>query len=295
MISFDLPKAKVRPFLRNMDIILRRKGLAGNRWARAHIVVFSAISIVSFLAVAGTFSGLVVYALNSSHASVFADPEFLFAVRFTLLTTVFATIGASLVALSVAYVLAYYSFPGKKVISTVLGLPMMVPPLVNGIALLILFGPVLGKPLAGLGVPVAFTPVAAVFAMWFIAQPFAIQMFREAFSSADKRYSSLARTLGLTPLECFFRVELPLARRGIVAGIAMTWARTAGEFGATAMVAGITRLKTETLSAAIFLAMSNGDLESALVISVILLCIAASVYVAITVSGDYHGSAASGS
>ena len=66
-----------------------------------------------------------------------------------------------------------------------------------------------------------FTPTAAVFAMWFVAQPFAIQMFREAFASADKRYTSLARTLGLTPLECFFRVELPLARRGIVAGIAM--------------------------------------------------------------------------
>jgi molybdate transport system permease protein len=186
--------------------------------------------------------------------------------------------------------LTYYSFPGKKLIETMLGLPMMVPPLVNGIALLIFFGPMLGDFLNRIGASIVFTQAAAVFAMWFVAQPFAIQMFREAFTAADKRYTSLARTLGLTPLACFFRVELPLARRGLVAGVAMTWARTAGEFGATAMVAGITRLKTETLSAAIFLAMSGGDLESALVISVLLLFIASAVYVAISFFGDTHES-----
>lgn len=274
------------------------KGIAEQRIAgalrgEAHVIVFSVILIMTLIFVVGTFAGLAAYALKSPSIGVFSDPEFMFAVLFTLKTTMFATVCASFVALAIAYMLSYHSFRGKKVIATLLGLPMMVPPLVNGIALLIIFGPVSGNFLTRLGVPVAFTPAAAVFAMWFIAQPFAIQMFREAFSSADKRYSSLARTLGLTPLECFFRVELPLARRGIVAGIAMTWARTAGEFGATAMVAGITRLKTETLSAAIFLAMANGDLDSALVISVILLCIAAAMYVAITVSGDKHGSAAS--
>lgn len=254
------------------------------------MIIFSGILIITLLFVFGTFAGLAAYALKYPSLRVFSDPEFIFAVLFTLKTTMLATACASFVALAIAYILSYHSFPGKKVIGTLLGLPMMVPPLVNGIALLILFGPVLGMFLTRLGVPVVFTPAAAVFAMWFVAQPFAIQMFREAFASADKRYTSLARTLGLTPLECFLRVELPLARRGIVAGIAMTWARTAGEFGATAMVAGITRLKTETLSAAIFLTMSNGDIETALTISVILLCMASAVYVAINVSGDANGS-----
>jgi len=253
---------------------------------RAHIALFSLSLSVGALFVLAVFGGLVAYAVRSPAFGFFGDPEFRFAVGFTLRATVAATLCAGLSSLGAAYVLAFYDFPGKRAVEIVLGLPMLVPPLVNGVALLIFFGPIAGPTLSRLGFPVAFNPAAAVIAMWFVASPFSIRMFRQAFASADARYSSLAGTFGLSPLARFFRVQLPLARNGLASGLAMTWARTTGEFGATAMVAGVTRLKTETLSAAIFLSMSGGDLDAAISASLVLLAVSAVAYAAIGLAGE---------
>jgi molybdate transport system permease protein len=100
--------------------------------------------------------------------------------------------------------------------------------------------------------------------------PLAIKMFRESFATVDSRYEKVARTLGGSAAQVFWRVTLPMTHRGIGAGIAMAWARTLGEFGATAMLAGVTRMKTETLAAAVFLNMSMGQLQLAVGIAVLM-------------------------
>ncbi len=225
------------------------------------------------------FAGLVGYGLQNAGLDWWRNPEFRFALGFTLQTTVVATLGATVLGLVCGYWLARHDFPGKVLLETLLDLPIILPPLVSGIALLILFGPVWGGTLRRLGWEVVFTERGVILAQWFIALPLALKTFKQAFAEVDLRYENIARTLGCTPAGRFFRVALPMARRGIVNGIAMAWARTVGEFGATAMLAGVTRFKTETMAAAIFLNMSIGELRMAVAVSVVLFGLAMLVLV----------------
>jgi molybdate transport system permease protein len=229
-------------------------------------LVFGAVIAFFILA----FVGLVLYGTQDSYWAIFQNSEFRFALGFTLKTTLMATVAAVGTALPCGYILARYSFPGKLVLDTLLDLPLILPPLVSGMALLILFGPLLGRSLSQIGINIVFSTWGVVIAQWFIAFPFAMKTFREAFGAIDLRYEKIARTLGCTPSQVFGRVTLPMSRRGIGAGVAMTWARTLGEFGATAMLAGVTRMKTETLSAAIFLNMSMGEIRFAIAIAIVL-------------------------
>lgn len=225
----------------------------------------------------GLFLGLTVYSLRIDWGGLLVNPELRAAAALTATSTGASTVLAGAAALGCAYVLSRFDFPGKALVETVLDAPMVLPPLVSGVALLIFFGPLMGNGLKRLGVAIVYTPLGVVIAQSFIALPFAVKLFREAFDAEDPRYEHIARTLGCTPAEVFFRVTLPLAKRGIASGLAMTWARTVGEFGATAMLAGITRMKTETVSAAIFLSMSAGELDVAIALSVLLLAAAACV------------------
>ncbi|MBM7865568.1 ABC transporter permease [Heliomicrobium gestii] len=228
---------------------------------------------------AAVFGVLLLYGQPGQFREVIANPEFQFAALFTLGTTVLATVAAVLAAIPCGFVLARHSFPGKALLDTLLDLPIVLPPLVSGVALLILFGPVLGNGLSRLGQDVVFTARGVVIAQWFIATPFAIKTFSQAFAAIDPRYEKVARTLGHTSWQTFYRVTLPMARKGILGGVAMTWARTLGEFGATAMLAGVTRMKTETLSAAVYLSVSVGDLPFALTTATVLWLAALTVLV----------------
>lgn len=218
--------------------------------------------------------GLFLYGKGAAFFTVLQHPEFRFAVGFTLWTTLLATFFAALCALPCGFVLSRHSFPGKVLVDTLLDVPIVLPPLVSGVALLILFGPILGDSLARAGLDVVFSTRGVVVAQWFIALPFAVKTFRQAFDAIDPRLEKIARTLGYSPGRVFLRVTFPLAKNGILGGLTMAWARTLGEFGATAMLAGVTRLKTETLSVAIFLNMSIGDLQFAMITSIIMLVVA---------------------
>ncbi len=229
-------------------------------------MVFAAVIVFFGL----VFIGMFLYGAPDSYWALFQNPEFRFALEFTFKTTLIATAVAVGTALPCSYILARYSFPGKVIVDTLLDLPLILPPLVSGMALLILFGPILGQKLAQIGINIVFTAGGVIITLWFIAFPFTVKTFKEAFAAIDLRYEKIARTLGCSPAEVFKRVTLPMASRGIGAGVAMTWARTLGEFGATAMLAGVTRMKTETLSAAIFLNMSIGEIRFALAIAIIL-------------------------
>jgi molybdate transport system permease protein len=233
-------------------------------------LVFVLFAVLMLVMVGGLFF----YGEWAAFKSVLQHPEFHFAVFFTLWTSLLATFFAAVVAVPCGFVLSRYDFPGKVIVDTLMDIPIVLPPLVSGVALLILFGPILGNTLARFSLDVVFSTRGVVLAQWFIATPFAIKTFQHAFSSIDLRLENVARTLGYSPAGVFLRVTMPLAKGGILGGLTMAWARALGEFGATAMLAGITRMKTETLSVAIFLNMSVGDIQFAMATAIIMLMVA---------------------
>ncbi len=222
----------------------------------------------------GVIAGLISYSDLATIRNVLGQAEFRYAIKFTLLTSVTATIFAVIVALPCGYILSRYDMPGKIILDTLVDIPIILPPLVSGIALLIFFGPVFGDSLAKIGINVVFSKLGVVVAQWFVATPYAIRTFQQAFNSIDPRMEKVAKTLGYSPTQVFLKVTIPLAKMALIGGVMMSWARALGEFGATAMLAGITRMKTETLSVAIFLNMSIGDMDFAIATAVVMLCLA---------------------
>jgi len=175
-------------------------------------------------------------------------------VLFTLEVAALATVLIFPPALAAALALARYRGPGKGVLDTLLSLPLILPPTAVGLLLLeaLSRGSPLGAWLAGRGIEVVFTWKAVVLATGVMSFPLLVRSARTAFEEVDPRLVGLARTLGCGPLGSFFRVTLPLAWRGVLAGTVLAFARALGEFGATVMVAGNIPGRTRTLALAIF-------------------------------------------
>jgi len=209
------------------------------------------------------------------------DPLVLDALRLSLVTSASATLLVMVLGLPVAYVLATRNFPGKRVIEILLELPMVLPPTVAGVGLLVAFGRtgLAGGVLNALGITLPFTTLGVVVAQAFVAAPFFIGASRAGLSGVDRRYLDVAATLHAAPTRVFARVMLPLALPSLLAGVAMSWARALGEFGATITFAGNMPGVTQTMPLAVYLALQT-DLEAALALSVLLL--AASLAVLLT-------------
>lgn len=156
--------------------------------------------------------------------------------------------------IAVALALARYRGPGRSVLETVLSLPLVLPPTAVGILLLELLGRrrPLGAWLAAHGIEVVFTWKAVLVATAVMSFPLLVRQARTAFEEVDPRLPALARTLGCGRMGAFFRVTLPLARRGVLSGTVLAFSRALGEFGATVMIAGNIPGKTRTLALAIF-------------------------------------------
>lgn len=237
------------------------------------MILFYLIGVLLCFFMVFIFVGLFTYGSDADFLGIWRDPELRFALFFTLWTTCAATTTAFLLGMPAAYVLSRKEFVGKRIAETLVDIPIVLPPLVSGIALLIFFGPLFGDYLGNIGIEIVFSKTGVIVAQAFIALPFAIRAFKQAFDQVDPRYENIAEMLGYRKEQVFLKVTLPMAKGGILNGITMAWARTVGEFGATAMLAGITRMKTETLSIAIFLKMSIGDFDFAITISILLLLI----------------------
>lgn len=227
----------------------------------------------------GVIWGLLSYSDLVTIQQVLHQEEFRYAITFTLSTSIAATTLAVIVALPCGYILSRYKISGKIILDTLIDIPIILPPLVSGIALLIFFGPLWGDSLAKVGIDVVFSKLGVIIAQWFVATPYAIRTFQQAFNSIDPRMEKVARTLGYSPAQVFLKVTIPLSKMALIGGIMMSWARALGEFGATAMLAGITRMKTETLSVAVFLNMSIGDMNFAIATAVVMLFLALSLLI----------------
>jgi molybdate transport system permease protein len=214
----------------------------------------------------GVLTGLLIQLPLSQILTTLASEEIRFALCLTLLTSGAATGIAFFLGVPAGYYLARQSFRGKIIIDTLIDLPMTMTPLVAGVGLLFLLGNDTSRTvLDGLGIELLFTPWGAVLAQVLIVAPVMTRNSRGAFAAIDSRYELAASTLALSPWEIFLRISLPMARPMILSGVVLCWARAVGEFGATLMVAGATRFKTETLPIAVYLNISSGELGIALV------------------------------
>lgn len=202
------------------------------------------------------------------------------ALRLSLLVGAIATILIGLIGTAFGYLLARRNFRGKDVLDAVLTLPMVLPPTVTGYYLILVLGRhgLLGKPLYDLtGWSVTFTWLAAVIAATVIALPLMIKSARAAIESVDTEYENASRIMGRSEWETFIRITLPLAGRGLLAGIVLSFARAFGEFGATLMLAGNIPGRTQTMPLAIYEAVASGEDERAMWLALILTCISITV------------------
>jgi molybdate transport system permease protein len=251
--------------------------LASPRRARpslARIAMLVAGSLlVGFLALP-----LVALLLRVSPADLLArlaSPVVLDALRLSLVTSVAATAIVFVLGVPVAWLLASRDFPGKRVVEVLVDLPMVLPPTVAGFALLMAFGRagLAGRALAAFGISLPFTTLGVVVAQVFMSVPFMVGPARASFSGLDRRLLDAAATLGARETFTFFRVALPLALPGILAGVAMSGARALGEFGATITFAGNLPGSTQTMPLAVYVALQS-DLDSAVALSVLLIVMA---------------------
>ncbi|MFW6115200.1 MAG: ABC transporter permease [Thermodesulfobacteriota bacterium] len=218
--------------------------------------------------------GVVTHTTPQAMIESLLSGEIQFAIRLSLITSVISTAFCIVVSVPAAYALARYDFPGKDILNTILDVPLALPPLVAGVALLILFGTTsFGKALAEAGIRFVFTPLGIILAQFFVNMPFMFRVLRSTFQGINPRYEYVAQTLGSTEAGAFWRVTLPMARNGLMAGSIITWCRGIGEFGAALMVAGSTRLQTETLPISLYLNMSCGELPLAIASATILIVI----------------------
>jgi molybdate transport system permease protein len=197
-------------------------------------------------------------------------------VLFTLEVAALATVLIFPLALAAALGLARYRGPGKGALETLLSLPLILPPTAVGLLLLEAFSrrSALGGWLAARGLEVVFTWKAVVLATGVMSFPLLVRSARTAFEDVDPRLVGLARTLGCGAVAAFFRVTLPLAWRGVLAGTVLAFARALGEFGATVMVAGNIPGRTRTLALAIFHDSQVGRDDRAVVLAAVTVALA---------------------
>jgi len=184
----------------------------------------------------------------------------------TLRIGAIATLVALPVGITLGYVLARSRFRGRAILEALLALPMVLPPVAVGLALLLLLGSrgPLGALWRTLDIQLVFTWWAAAIAAAVVGFPLLIRACEQSFAEVDPRYEQVARSLGLGALATFFRVTLPLAGRGVLYGTLLCFTRALGEFGATALVAGIIPGRTETLALGIWSRVQLGDDSGAL-------------------------------
>ena len=200
------------------------------------------------------------------------------ALRLSLVTSIISMSIIILLGTPFAYSLARSNKLWARLVDNLVELPLVLPPVVAGVAMLMAFGRngLVGSNLESLGIIIPFTTTAVVFAQIFVAAPFFIRSAKLVFQSVDKNYEDVAQTLGISPRRTFFRITLPLAAPAMFTGLGLAWARALSEFGATMMFAGNLTGETQTMPLAIMSAMET-SLEGALALSVVLL--AASILV----------------
>ncbi|MEW1685668.1 molybdate ABC transporter permease subunit [Streptomyces sp. NPDC093594] len=222
---------------------------------------------------------LVVRAPWSGLPEQLTSPAVWDALRLSLVCATTATALSLLVGVPLAWLLARTDFPGRGLVRALVTLPLVLPPVVGGVALLLALGRngIVGRWLdAWFGVTLPFTTAGVVLAETFVALPFLVISVEGTLRAADPRFEEAAATLGASRFTAFRRVTLPLIAPGVAAGAVLAWARALGEFGATITFAGNFPGRTQTMPLAVYLALQN-DPAAAIALSLVLLAVSVAV------------------
>jgi len=240
-----------------------------------------AVIAVAFLVL--PLAGLVVRAPWGRLGSALSGADAVQALVLSLWTATVATGVCLVIGVPLAWVLARTRFPGQRLLRALVTLPLVLPPVVGGVALLLAFGRegFLGRLLdSWFGLTIPFTPLAVVMAQTFVAMPFLVITVEGALRSADLGFEEAAATLGASRMTVFRRVTVPLIAPSLGAGAVLCWARALGEFGATITFAGSFPGQTETMPIAVYYALEN-DPDAAIALSLVLLVISVVVLVSL--------------
>ncbi|MCF6471829.1 molybdate ABC transporter permease subunit [Nonomuraea sp. MG754425] len=237
------------------------------------ILVVPAVLGLVFLVL--PLAGLLVRAPWSTLVQRLAEPHVLEALRLSLVCATVATAVCLLLGVPLAWLLARVSFPGRRLVRALVTVPLVLPPVVGGVALLLVLGRrgIVGQWLeASFGITLPFTTAGVIIAEAFVAMPFLVISVEGALRGADRRFEEAAATLGASRWTVFRRVTLPMVMPGVVAGAVLCWARALGEFGATITFAGNFPGTTRTMPLAVYLALET-EPEAAIVLSLVLLAV----------------------
>jgi len=213
------------------------------------------------------------------------SPEIRFAIHLSFLTCTLTAILSVWIAVPIGYLLARWRFPGRSLVDALLDIPIVLPPLVIGLSLLILFQTPPGRAIERL-IPVTYAVPSIILAQFMVACAFAIRTLRATFDQINPRHEQVALTLGCSRARAFWWVVIPEAKRGILTAATLAWARALGEFGPILVFSGATRMKTEVLPTTVFLELSIGNLEAAVAVSLLMVAAAVAVLLLIRSFGS---------
>ena len=195
------------------------------------------------------------------------DPKIRYSIRLSLIACTLSALLSVFVAVPLGYLMSRVRFPGRRLLDAFLDIPIVLPPLVVGLSLLILFQ---FPPFSWFAPSIVYQVPAVIFAQFAVACAFAVRTMKSTFDQIDPRCEQVARTLGCSRFQAFSLVVFPEADRGMITALTLAWARSLGEFGPLLIFAGSTRMKTEVLSTSVFLEMNVGNLEAAVAVSLIM-------------------------
>lgn len=258
--------------------LARPGGRPRTRTLEAFPVACTVVALVVLLFIGSAIAAIVVGGLEHLGEAL-TSAEVLFSLRMSVVTATISTTICLALAMPTAYALSHARFPGKRLAETLMELTLSLPYILLGFALLLIFSSPAGKALKAAGFAVVFQPAGIVFAQLIVNLPFAIRMVRTAFAEVSPRMEFVAQTLGASAWAVFRTVIVPLCRNALISTFVLTWARGMGEFGATLMLVGVTRMKTETLPGSIYLSISTGNTQTAMATAIIMLLVSAATLV----------------
>ena len=217
-----------------------------------------------------------------------SHPNTLFSIRLSLIAATIATFFAVLIGLPSAYALSRFKFVGKGILDTFLEIPMIISPIALGAAFLVFFNTPLGELIQTKGIFFVFEVPGIILAQFATIAGLTTRLMKASLDEISPRYEAVARSLGSSPWQTFYRVTLPLSFRGLLASVILSWAKAFGEFGATVTLAGAMPGKTETIPIAIFTALASANINKAIVLILILVVFGLLILYSVRLTGKRY-------
>lgn len=254
------------------------------------IVTLATLGVLYVVLIVTMLAADLAFTSPSHFTQALASPDIRYSIILSVFTCNLSALLSVLVAVPTGYLMTRYSFRGKALLDAVLDIPVVLPPLVVGLSLLLLFRTPIGQAIesamnALIGRRFTYAVPGVVLAQFMVACAFAVRTMRATFDQIPTRQESVALTLGATRAQAFRMVVLPQAWRGVLAAGTIAWARSLGEFGPILVFAGATRQRTEVLSTTVFLELSVGNIEAAVAVSLIMVALAVLALVAVRLLG----------